>query len=1017
MNHTTTAEQLLRHLGWLQALARQLVRDDDLADDLVQETLLTAIERPPRVRQATGAWLRRVLRNLAYRAHRRRLRRERRERLAAVPEKVASTPDGVLERVELEQRLVDIVLGLGEPYRSSLLLHFFEGLSTQEIAARLDVDVTTVRWRVRRALEQVRQRLDREHGGRGVWCSVLLPVARPQEPSGGSGASGGITGAWVAGAAAMKVKATVVAAFVSLFLLALVVRFVQTPEKVPGRERQVSSPVAAEKAAPPLPGFPLIAVPPAKLEAEPARQPARAGPVVAGLVLEAETGAPLAGAVVRVRGSEHRATTDQDGAYRLAGLPPGDHFLVAGGETYAESNARIRLAEEKEFRQDFSLDPAIEVLLTVAGEDGQPIEDVIVTRSQPAGDYVHSDEYSRRTGADGRAVVPGINRANPQQLHAKKEGYRETWWKDYRFDRARDFAEGTIVLQKAPGQERAVDGRVSARDGTLLAGVSVQWIHSWGPSKGREIAVTDARGLYRLRFESQKDVHPIGVFGSGWAPLIRGDVRTGTPESPARVDFTLEKGHWLGGRVVDEDMKPVGGVVLKAMPELGSLRNPNIQPGIVREATTDDSGMFSLEDLSGPTVAIRLFGPPGGGWANNVHELVAVDTRVELAIERWSLIRGRVIDDDTGEPVLAFRIQVEGGGKGYLEYARMNPGESFDAPDGRFVLQRLDPDEYDLTVHAEQYLSKRLERVAAGPAVQAEEIEARMTVGRGVEGWVIDGDSRLALPQAKVVFGVRGAGEPSWSGWDLEHLRHRQEAVTGADGTFRFIEDDPGTVFIRAPGHARLCVPPGDRQRFSDGSGRLIVALTREAVLAGVHYQEGRPCRTGFFVPILLADPASSGVRERLESIDRDGEGRFRVEGLHPGFYWLDHYRETPGKVSAGMGTRRRLKLEPGENRIEYGRDLGDIVFSGRLMDRDGSPVDGAHVNLLPAFDWEYVRFSAKVDREHEGHFWIGGLRAGTYGVEVEGRDGQRIPLSEIELAENTERDLTVAALSAESPR
>src|SRR5262245_26558486 len=58
MSHPTTPEALLSHLGWLQALARRLVRDDDLADDLVQETLLTAVKRPPRDAGATGAWLR-----------------------------------------------------------------------------------------------------------------------------------------------------------------------------------------------------------------------------------------------------------------------------------------------------------------------------------------------------------------------------------------------------------------------------------------------------------------------------------------------------------------------------------------------------------------------------------------------------------------------------------------------------------------------------------------------------------------------------------------------------------------------------------------------------------------------------------------------------------------------------------------------------------------------------------------------------------------------------------------------
>ena len=124
-------------------------------------------------------------------------------------------------------------------------------------------------------------------------------------------------------------------------------------------------------------------------------------------------------------------------------------------------------------------------------------------------------------------------------------------------------------MKGRPVLERVVTGRVSDPRGIALKDIRVQWIHSWGKSKGREIAVTDKRGSYRLEFVSEKETHPISVFGEGWSPVIRGGVRTGTPERPARVDFTLEAGHWLEGRVVDEEKRPVPGVVVGAMPALG----------------------------------------------------------------------------------------------------------------------------------------------------------------------------------------------------------------------------------------------------------------------------------------------------------------------------------------------------------------------------------------------------------------------------------------------------------------
>ena len=41
-------DDLLDHGSWLQALARNLVGDQATADDLVQETWVAAIKKPPR---------------------------------------------------------------------------------------------------------------------------------------------------------------------------------------------------------------------------------------------------------------------------------------------------------------------------------------------------------------------------------------------------------------------------------------------------------------------------------------------------------------------------------------------------------------------------------------------------------------------------------------------------------------------------------------------------------------------------------------------------------------------------------------------------------------------------------------------------------------------------------------------------------------------------------------------------------------------------------------------------------
>jgi RNA polymerase sigma-70 factor (ECF subfamily) len=169
---------LLTHAGWVRGLVRALVLDPGQVDDVVQQTYLAAIEGPPRRMLDPRAWLGGVARNLARDANRRDTRRRQREKRSARPEGLPSA-DELVEKAELQRKVVKAVVELTEPYRSTLLLHFFEELSAEEMASRLGVPSSTVRNRLKRGLDQLRERFDREEGGdRSAWALCLLPLVR-----------------------------------------------------------------------------------------------------------------------------------------------------------------------------------------------------------------------------------------------------------------------------------------------------------------------------------------------------------------------------------------------------------------------------------------------------------------------------------------------------------------------------------------------------------------------------------------------------------------------------------------------------------------------------------------------------------------------------------------------------------------------------------------------------------------------------------------------------------------------
>lgn len=171
---TIPAESLLRHRAFVRALARSLVRDEHAAEDLVQETWLTALKRPPRSAGALPAWLARVVRTRAQNAARGEARRVTRE-AAAAREEADESEERLREHLAMQQKVVQAVLELKEPYRSVVLLRYYEGLSPSGIAARRGVAKGTVRAQVSRAHDLLRERLDADFGGsRKAWSTGLL---------------------------------------------------------------------------------------------------------------------------------------------------------------------------------------------------------------------------------------------------------------------------------------------------------------------------------------------------------------------------------------------------------------------------------------------------------------------------------------------------------------------------------------------------------------------------------------------------------------------------------------------------------------------------------------------------------------------------------------------------------------------------------------------------------------------------------------------------------------------------
>ena len=142
----------------LRRYARSLTRDADLADDLVQDTLVRALRSEHLFHGGdVRAWMYTILANL----NRNRLRSlARRPAMSSIEENDA--PD--LAGPEAGGRDIERALALlVEDQRQALLLVVLEGLSYREVADVQGVPIGTVMSRLARARAQIKTYLD---GGR-----------------------------------------------------------------------------------------------------------------------------------------------------------------------------------------------------------------------------------------------------------------------------------------------------------------------------------------------------------------------------------------------------------------------------------------------------------------------------------------------------------------------------------------------------------------------------------------------------------------------------------------------------------------------------------------------------------------------------------------------------------------------------------------------------------------------------------------------------------------------------------
>ncbi len=779
----------------MRSLAFHLLRDDADADDAAQETLARALATTRRPDE-TLPWLAGVLRNVVRRGSRDRVRRAAREARVARAEALPATADFVA-REQILRRVADAVLALEEPQRVVVLLRHYEGLPPREIAARLGAPVETVKSRLKRAHERLRETLD--EGPRGNvegWRSALgglvglAPDGAPI-PGGIAGdlastGTGRAAGAAAKGGTVMASKTVVVAA-VAAFVLGLGGVLVW---KAPWRaDDDRNSPTAASHES--VGGVaddhaPALAAPPQPVGGMGLAQDVRPDAPAPDAPTNPPTG-PAAGWKRWTLGSiqldvpETWVSTDDSHPPDRRGWSTGERpvpdatFYVSrsGAGSYERllADSQVVLSEDLQIAGSKAL---VRVIDSSASPPGKQLRALILTVDEPSGESrplsclaISAKDRFAEFEPTYRAIVASI-RVIASASPTGNELPSNATLRAYEGETPADVLEGVVLLGDTP---------FPGGEARLTAGT------------GMTTAVIGTDGRFRFDGLGTTAISRLVVEPLATAPREIFLTPTATPASTRRRVILVLGWSAVEGHVFDRDGRPVAGAA-------------------VRVAWNGRRAAASYAD----DVAVTTTGRDGAYRANRLLPgRYTIHATFEKNEPRESLVEvsgTTPVVFDLGsprpEPTLSGAIHRVGGavsGPGSLMFMSNAPGAtsmviaSYDA-EGRYST-RIPVGTYLVRVQppfpAPSILLDATVKVASGTSTQ----DLTLPEGR-VRGRVVDPATHRAVERAK-------SGDKPWK---IQLMRIAagarnivQSGEIAEDGTFQFEFIPPGT-------YAVMCTAP-----------------------------------------------------------------------------------------------------------------------------------------------------------------------------------------------------------------
>lgn len=646
-------------------------------------------------------------------------------------------------------------------------------------------------------------------------------------------------------------------------------------------------------------------------------------------VTSAETGQPIEGATVRFGYPERRSVeTGDDGAVTVQGLLAEQYRVTMVAEGYAKYIGQIdtTIANLKTV-YEVRLEAGGIVRGVVTDPEGKPIPDVELTYYvEPASGFSGGQPM---TDAEGKFIESHLPLNRPIEISLSKNIDFIRQRTAIVLSAERRELDVQLTMEPRP-RGGSIAGVVTDDAGKPIKDARIKNLGN-GPSPERT-ATTNDNGEFVLHDMLKGLIeYEVNVSAKGFAPQLI-IVEPGTVDAPAQMTVVLKPGDFIRGQVLNEKGLPLKGTFV-------STRSESYFHGLGDSIRTRDDGKFDFDSLP-DDVEFDVYHPDYGRMFRS-RLPVNGDVPVIVKFEEPGLVRGKIIDAETAQPIRQFRIQLKSGPQqpgdppGYgISVTDTNPGRGFQGDDGRFVVKPFPKGvPLELTVIAEGYENMLIPRAVANIKDEAKDLKILLlkedpSTRSKVRGTLLDyeGNPLSKIELRLIVSSIRPAGEAdnkfNWVLITSNGLKHHSyceqflAGVTDDNGEFEFENILPNR-FIQlaywgkgAP-QARTVL---DEKTESGKTKSLTIELPQPAIIKGTIDRTRIPQANS--INLMRRDAAFQHFEIELA----DDQNAFQFDDLPEGDYQISVNAKPKSFIKNGnkMFTRpilasQRVSIHPGD--------------------------------------------------------------------------------------------------------